>query len=275
MAKEKVEAKTEALANWDQELANAAKLAADMEANAGGGQFFSTRAGVLTWQGAALPGGQMGVVILDHILENKFYEGDFDADNPESPSCYAFGRDELKLAPHKLVVEAGTAKHETCKGCPQNEWGSADKGKGKACSNRRRIAMISAGEFGKDGKFIPIEAPEHYQTAQVGYFGLSPTGLKGFAQYVKQLAAALKRPPFGVFTLVKVAPDPKKQISVSFSALGTVPNELLAAISARAKEAKELIEFPYQLGGEETAPAKGKQEKQSRQPPSKGGQSRY
>jgi hypothetical protein len=36
---------------------------------------------------------------------------------------------------------------DLCKTCEHNQWGSADKGRGKACQNRRRLTMIPAGVF--------------------------------------------------------------------------------------------------------------------------------
>ena len=87
---------TTALVTWDEELARQAEIAASMEASAGGGQFFSTKGGILSWQDSPLSGNQMAVIILDSILENVFYEGHYDPDAPQSPTCFAFSRDEWK-----------------------------------------------------------------------------------------------------------------------------------------------------------------------------------
>src|SRR5690606_31878069 len=87
-------AKTTALATYDEELAKLAEEAASQEANTGGGQFFSTRGGVLSLNGAPIPNNEMAVIILDGILVNTYYQGGFDPDSPSSPICYAFGRDE-------------------------------------------------------------------------------------------------------------------------------------------------------------------------------------
>ena len=53
---------TTALVKWDEELAKQAEIAAGMEANTGGGQFFSTKGGILSWQDAPLPGSQTAVL---------------------------------------------------------------------------------------------------------------------------------------------------------------------------------------------------------------------
>ena len=134
-----------ALVKWEEELAKQAEVAAGMEANVGGGQFFSMQGGQLKFNDNPVPGNQMAVIILDHILENVFYDGDFDPNNPQPPTCFAFGRSDDDMAPHETVVAEGQAQNETCNGCPFNQWGSADKGRGKACRNTRRLAMIPAG----------------------------------------------------------------------------------------------------------------------------------
>jgi hypothetical protein len=252
---------------WDEELARQAEAAAGMEANAGGGQFFSTRGGILTFNDVQMPDNQMAAVIADAVMENVFYEGEFDANNPSPPLCFAFGRDEATMAPHPSVVEAGQAQHETCRGCPMNEWATADKGRGKACRNTRRLALLSAGAFDKAGNFQAYDDPADFQTQPFGYLKLAVTSVKGYAGYVKQMAAVFKRPPFGVFTKVRLVPDPKTQIRLFFEPLGLVPTPLLGAISARNKEAAAIIEFPYSLDAGEPASAG----KANARPPARGG----
>ena len=247
-----------AVMKWDEELAKQAEIASGMEASAGGGNFFSTKSGVLSWQDAAMPNNQMGAIILDSIMENVFYEGKYDPDTPQGPTCFAFGRDETKMAPHKIVVDAGNEQCGTsglCSGCDKNEWGSAETGKGKACRNTRRLAMIPAGQFNQSGKFELIDNPEHYDTAVIGYMKLPVTSVKGYAGFVKQIAGALHRPPFGIITKVRVTPDVKTQFKVIFEPIMNVPDELMPSIMKRHAEAKTLIDFPYQPFEEQEAPA--------------------
>lgn len=254
-------AKGTAVATWEEELAKQAEVASVMEANSGGGQFFSIRAGVLQWQDAPLPGNEMAVIILDSILENVYYEGEYDPDNPQGPTCFAFGRDEKDIAPHEIVVAAGNDQAPACNGCPMNEFGSADKGKGKACKNTRRLAMIPAGKFMKDGSLDLIEDLEHYETAEPGYMKLPVMSVKGYSTFVKQVATSLRRPPFGIVTRVKVIPDPKSQFRVVFEPLMNVPNELMGIIMKRNEEVKSVIDFPYAPTEEQEAPVRGKAKK--------------
>lgn len=239
---------TTAVANWEDEMARQAEIAAGMEAHTAAGAFFSVRAGQLSFDGAPIPGNQMAVVIIDAILENVFYEGAYDADNPAPPTCFALGRDDAEMAPHETVVEAGQAQNETCRGCANNEWGSAERGRGKACRNTRRLALIPAGTIDvSNGRFSPFVDADHFETAAIGYLKVPVTSVKAYATYVKQVAGALRRPPHGVFTRVRVVPDASTQLKVLFEPLDAVPPGIIPVLMKRHEEAKAVIGFPYQL----------------------------
>jgi hypothetical protein len=239
-----------ALVRWEDKLAAEADIAAGMEASAAGGTFFSFRGGVMTYQDAPLPDNEMAVVILDHVMENVWYEGAFDPDNPSNPSCFAFGRVEPDLVPHQVVVEAGLNPAHGCHGCPMNEWGSANTGRGKACRNTRRLALIPAGTITK-GQFTLFD---DFESAPIGYMKLPLTSVKGYASFVTQLAGALRRPPYGVVTRVRVVPDPKTQFRVLFEPIMALPDEAMEVICKRHDEAVAAIEFPYAIFEAEAVP---------------------
>ncbi len=260
---------------WDEEMARQAQVAADMENSVATGQFFSTQGGVLSWNGMPMPNNMMAVIILDSILENVYYTGNYDPENPQGPTCFAFGRDDASLAPHKVIVENGTAQSDVCRECRWNEWGTADRGKGKACKNIRRLALISAGNLDAQGtgKMIQPFGAEELESGQIGFFKLAVTSVKGYAAYVKQVAGALKRPPYGVYTLVRVVPDPKSQFKTQFMPLGLVPTELLPIVMKRHEEAIAGIDFPYLPADE--APVKVKQQNKKTGGKSQAGRKKY
>lgn len=233
--------KTESLARWDEALAKLAKESAAQVAGLGGGQFFSIRAGTLSVNGSPIPNNEMAVVVLDHVLLNAHYGAEYDSENPMPPVCYAFGRDAATMAPHEAATKKASAQ---CKGCPNNEFGTAEKGKGKACKNTIRLACIPAGTM-SNGRFEAFDDPEAFSSAQVAYLGLPPTSIGAWGAYVKSLAGALKRPPFGVFTKVKVVPDPKSQVKVTFELLGPAPSELVGVLMKAHDAARENIVFPF------------------------------
>ena len=251
--------KSKEIANWDEELAKYAQEASAMEANSGGGQFFGLQSGILSWDGGAMPGNQMLVIILDHIFETVFYDGPYNPDTPQSPVAFAFGRVQEELRWHENSHEDFAGK--LCSESEVCEWGSADTGKGKAARETRRLAMIPAGVINRNGDIELNEDPEFYKSSQIGFMKLPVTSVKGFAGFVKQVSGTLKRPPFGVFTKVSVVPDAKTQFKVVFEAIDPVDNALMDAIMNRVKEVREVIDFPYQREEVSEVPVKSAKKK--------------
>lgn len=247
MAKDKKNAKT-GMIPWDEQLAAEAEALAATEVRTGGGKYISLKGGLMTFDGAPLPGNQLACVVLDSMFENVYYEAAYDPESPAPPTCFAFARDDKSLTPHQVVVEAGQAVSEDgCASCPHNQWGSAEKGKGKACSNRRRLALIVAGSFDKQGQFNPDLDEAVVAESQIAFLKLSPTNTKAWAGYVHQLLQLAKRPPHGVVTKIKVEPDPKTQFRVTFEMVENLDNNVMGTIMQRREEAKGLIEQPYDL----------------------------
>lgn len=260
MAPRKPQPGTEVI-DWEKEMEAKAKLAADAQrSSGGGGKFFSVRAGQLSFDGNALPGNQMLVVILADTMENAYYTGAFDPETPASPVCFAFGHDESEMEPHEAVDKDPYFERQsmTCLDCPQNEWGSAATGKGKACKNVMRLAMIPAGQFKTkgSGRNMTLEQEifdeeEHFSKAEVSFLKLPVMSVKHYSKYVKALAADVRRPPAGVITLVYVEPDPKAQFVVKFELVELLDSSLLPIVMKRATAEEASIDFPYQPPQEE------------------------
>lgn len=254
---------TTAVANWDEELAKYAQAGANLTTAGGGGKFFSTRAGVLSYDDVPLPGNEMCCIVASWCLENVYYDGPFDADNRTPPTCFAFckdpdAKDEMAPDPEHLKDPVFDQQHEDCKGCPQNEWGSSDRGRGKACTNRRRLALIPAGAYKSLGKNKGTELEmytdeSHFSSAEPGYLKVPVTSGKAFDAYVKQVMEAMARPLFAVYTHIWLEPDPKTQFKVCFELIDRVENDLLPIVMARHKELDKGIDFPYLPFKEEEA----------------------
>lgn len=245
MAKVATASKKGQLNKYDAELAALAQSSAVAEESAlGGGAFISTKGGRLSFGGAQVPGDKMNVIIIASVLENVFYNEAYDPESPSSPVCYAFGDDEKLLAPHEKATEP---QHEKCKGCPQNEWGSADRGKGKACANVRRLACI------------PEAALDDVEGAEVAYLKVAVMSVKNWAGYVNQLATTLKRPPFAVVTELSLVPDPKSQFRIQFKLVREITDgATIGELIAKNKVERERITFPYQEVEREEKPAKSR-----------------
>ena len=226
-----------AIVAWDEELAKYAAETAKQEASTGTGNFFSLKGGVLSYGGNAIPGNEMNVVILDAIHKKAYYDRAYDGESGGGPVCFAYSRDGLAMSPHEKSTEK---QCDTCDLCPHNLMGSAIRsdgspGKGKACREGRRLALISAADL--NAKSIP--------TAEIGYLETPPTSIIPYALYVKALASTAKRPPFAVVTKVKLVPDRDTQFKLQFELAAPLPQDVVKGIMERLDQTKQEIMFPY------------------------------
>jgi len=234
-----------AMAAWDEKLAKLAEISSGVEDSVSlGGTFISCKGGQLSFNGNTIPGNRMNVIILDHILENTYYVDRYDPDNPQPPDAFALGRDEETLTWHEDSIEpyAGTL----CKDSDINQWGSADQGRGKACKNSRRLALIT-----EDGL-------EDVANAEVAMLKIPVTSVKGWAGYVKSLADQLKRPPLGVVTEISLIPDAKTQFKMMFKLIGTIDDgDSIGELIEKRDTVEQALFAPYQPREEQAPPPRG------------------
>ena len=244
MAKGKVVTST-SMTKWDEKLAALAasskKLVNEL---GGGGNFISIRTGVLSTAEGNIPGNKMKVIVLHQIMENDWYESNFDPDTPVSPNCYAFGDTLAEMRPHENCSDPQGGPEGGCRGCPKNEFGTADRGKGKACQNRVRMALITADDLKNGAK------------AEIRYLKIPPTNLKTWRGYVNQVETTFQLPPLGVVTEIAVGPDPKNQVRVDYSLVGPVDKGSIGELLQLQERAAREIAFPYPEMTEEQAPMK-------------------
>jgi len=221
------------LVKWDEELA---KLA--IEATKGislpAGKFFSLRGGKISLDGAAV-GDSVSGIVVGMVYENQYFDEEFDPDAPQSPVCYAFGYEkESMMAPHE---ESEKPQHEQCKGCPHNEFGSADRGQGKACKNVVRIAIIAEDDL------------ENLDEAGVVFMKIPVMSVRNWERYAKvDLAKTLKRPYYTVVTKITLEADNKSQFRVLFSLEKEINNsKMFSALKTLWEKTMGTIAFPYQV----------------------------
>lgn len=242
------------VAKYDEIFAEDAKKYAAKEKLAGG-QFLSLKAGVMSFGGEQLEGNCVYAVILHSIHTNLLYTGEYNPDVPQSPSCFAIGDDEESLRPHADAEEPAC---ETCVACENNQWGSAERGRSKACANTRRLALIVGGSYDKKTKeFTAYEDPDDFKESEMAFLKLPVTSVKAYSDYVHQLASTLSRPPWGVITRIAVKPDQKSQFKLTFELAESIANDVVPAVKARHDAAKDAIMFGFPKFDEEekaTAP---------------------
>jgi hypothetical protein len=235
-------------ANWEAEMAKDAANTAANEAKVATGRFFSTKAGILTYQGNPIKGGSMDVVILGSLFERRLYKPGtpFDENNPTSPICYSFSEDGDDMEPHE---ESFDKQNPTCKGCWADAWGTADEGrrKGKACGEVRRLALLPADS---------LKNVDAIEKGEFGFLRVPVTSVSAWASFAKALAASQTKPPYCFITTITVQPDAKKQVAVTFAVKSEIKDKKsLEAIWKRRQQALDEIVQPYPEYVEPAAPA--------------------
>lgn len=230
---------TTALTSYDDRLAALAKQATQTEAHVGGGTYISTRGGQLSFNGGVIPDGKMNVIVLDHVCENAFYEGRYDPNDPTSPACFAFFKNADEAAPHE---KSESPQADACEGCPNNEFGSSDTGRGKACKNIRRLALITE------------EGMEDIESATIAFLKVPVTSVKEWAGYVNSLNNTLKLPPLGVITEISIVPDSASQFKLKFKLVEKIEDQdVLGALLDKMDACQRDLTHPYMPNSERPA----------------------
>jgi hypothetical protein len=252
MAKTEVATRRNTLpVDWEKQMKADAEKGRQREAAVGVSARLKTRGGILQYMDAPMPGNKMQCVILAVGAENALYDGEFDPENPASPICFAFGETDDALVPHPKSPKKQSAD---CASCKHNAWGSAEKGRGKACKNQRHLMLIhgdelkkAMGKGGLDGAVVV--------TANV-----PPTSLPSWAQYVKGLETNSGKPQYAFVTEVALVPDAKSQFKWQFTPVKEIEKKVMPLVFQKAKEAERTMAErpPYQPMEEAAAPGKGK-----------------
>lgn len=161
---------------------------------------------------------EMQVVVIEFTSRNEFYEGAFDKNNIRPPACFAIGDVPTELVPSP---NSPTKQAESCSVCPMNVFGSA--GTGKACKNTRMLAVLP---------------PDADESTPIWTIKVSPTAIKGFDGYVKNVQRMFGVPPVGVVTTVTFDEN-ADYAQLKFS--DPTPNENAGIHLARLTEAREIL----------------------------------
>lgn len=181
-----------------------------------------------------LIGRVFSAVVVDYVHTNAWYDTPFDQDNPAPPACMAISVDGEDMEP---LDKSPKKQNATCDGCEQNAWGSAETGRGKACGEQYRAALIAPGPG------------EDYSTADMAVLTFPPTSRKGFTKYIKDLKEKLARPPYGVLTEFTFEGDADYPILVAEFSKKVGGIKDLNDISERRAEARELLLTPPDFSG--------------------------
>lgn len=158
------------------------------------------------------------LVVLDFTSRNDYYEDGYDKDNIVPPTCFAIGNIPTKLipSPNSPVKQA-----DSCAECPANIFGS--RGAGKACKNTRVLAVLPP----------DADADTPIWTIQV-----SPTAIKAWDGFVKDVQRQFSAPPVAVVVTVSFN-EAAEYAQLTFG--DAQPNENIEVHLERVEEATELL----------------------------------
>lgn len=233
-----------ALTTYDAKRAAAAAAYVSQTRAPPQGDLLSIKGGLFQL-GDDILGDQLVVCVLQSIWENTYFQGKYQEGVPQAPVCYAYGRSVEEMAPHPSMQnhpDHFIPQNMDCATCPKNEYGSADTGKGKACQNRERLALIPAGQYTPRPKSRDFdldlfdgsttEGVAHFREADALVLKLPVTSVGNWNEYVRKLAA-LGQPPYGVATRIFIEKHPKFQYTVEFEMLDIIADESFDVLNQR------------------------------------------
>lgn len=228
------------LSKFEKEMMEAAREEAARE-KPPVGNIISTDGGRFTFQGNELPN-PLSAIVVDYAFVNSLYEGMYDPDNVQPPVCFAAGMVEADLAPSP---NSPKPQAEKCSECPHNKFGSADNGKGKACKNLRRLALL------------PHDPKVKLANAEPAVLKLSPTSLGGWAAYVNQLAKVVNRTPSSVITQFTVVRK-GSYFNISSQMDSVLSEKDYRVIKGRREEVRDMLLAEPDFSKADANPAKSK-----------------
>lgn len=252
---------TTEMTEWEAELARRTQLARGMAAatSTGEGNKISIKSGIMTYQGNPVPGSKLNAIVVANVAENHWYEEEYDSDNPQPPDCYAFAATEEEVATMKPHPQSAKPQSETCATCPKNKFGSAERGKGKACKNTHKLALLTEDVLDKGSDILGATPATLF---------VPPTSGKAWTGFVKSVADTFNRPPLAVVTEISCAPDPKVMVKVSAKLVRKIDDgKAIMQLIKKGDIAQQDLVKPYAAMERNEAPANNKNQKFAKNKP--------
>lgn len=238
---------------WEAELAGSERNAAAAAGRAGADNaFIKTEGGVFSFNGEALPM-PLPVYVLDQVRVNQYYDSAYDPASPTGPTCFAIGREEDDLSPPD---DLKGKQAPSCSGCPHNEFGTADRGQGKACRNTLKLALLPAVETD----------PKKLVQTDPAFISVSPGALKTFAKHARAVERGLGRPLYSVQTLLATEKSGGAW-TMTFSAGASASAKIGGVILKRRADVEDDLMTPPQAATSEKRDSKGPTRRVTRKKP--------
>jgi len=123
----------------------------------------------------------VGVVVDQHSM-NAYWSQKYDGQK-NAPDCVSMDGKVGMARQDAAVAWAGGC--QDCATCPLNQFGSAEDGRGKACKNMKRVALL------REGEILPL------------LITIPPTSVREWNTYMVNLTSKLKK-PYSVVTKIKL-----------------------------------------------------------------------
>jgi len=175
-------------------------------------------------------GNSIEVVIIATLASRAWYSSGFQPNNITPPDCYSFDME----SPHPA---SGDKQSASCAECELNQFGTAENGKGKACKEGYRIALMHADAVRKGASKIAA--------ADIPSLRLSVSASKTFGKFLAGLASRYDGIPFAVIALLEVEPDSKFQYAASWSVVEELDADTVEALGGRFEESLRMLTSPY------------------------------
>lgn len=214
---------------WEMDLANEAK--AEVAKETTGMARISHKGGRLTIDGKQVDGNKLRVAIVDYIFTKTFFAEKYQEGKSDSPTCYAYGRQEDGTVPHPSSKEK---QAETCDACPHNAYGTADFGRGKACPGGRRLAVI-----------VPTGDEDSLAGAELRSITVPAGSLKNWGRFMNTVPEVT--PTGNVRALLtEISTEPKGAVyALTFKPVERLAGEQVQAIMALRERAYQQLTQPW------------------------------
>lgn len=231
---------TDALAkmeDWEIELAEKAK--AEVATEVLGIPRISHRGGILkTPDGKKVEGNKIPLAIITYGLVKTYYAEAYDPNaEGQTPDCYAFATAEpgaeAKMMPHAQARSPQSP--EGCATCPHNRFGTAEKGNGKRCSDKRRVLAV-----------VEVKDKKSIQAAQVCQFEIPPGSLRNWGNYLKSLKEIVASGNVRqVLTEFSAEPSETGAHVLTFKPIGKLAKEQALALIEKGKQMEQELFTPF------------------------------
>lgn len=167
--------------------------------------------------------GPMQVIVVDYRNFNRYFTAAYNPNALQGAKCFAVSKDVNAMEPDESVSHP---EAENCAVCKQNQWGSAlNGGKGKACRNQVRLAVIPPNFDDEDEPMM---------------ITMSPTALKSWTSLVTKLSGINKLP---IEVVTEISFDPVSTYpTLRFREVAALDDERLSAAWALRSKAQVMLE---------------------------------